>query len=57
MIQIRPQFYLFKGYRPLTYGLWVNGVFVGYSRCWCAANKAAEWLSLTLRNGASEREG
>ena len=36
------------GQRPITYALYFNQTFIGYSRCWCAANKAAEWLTLTL---------
>jgi DNA modification methylase len=49
MITIRPQFFYWHGIRPLTYGLWKDGVFIGYCTCWCRAVKAAEWLELALR--------
>lgn len=49
MITITYQFYpLHCGMRLLTYALYFNGVFVGYSRCWCRAVKATEMLGLTL---------
>lgn len=50
MAEIRIQFYpTCDGCRLLTYALYFDGVFVGYSRCWCRAVKAAEMLRLTLR--------
>jgi hypothetical protein len=47
-IEIKVQFFNVNGYRPLTYGIWVNNIWVGYAPCWCRAVKAAQWLVLIL---------
>jgi hypothetical protein len=50
MIQIKLQCYpTTSGCRLLTYGIFYNGIFCGYARCFCRAQKAAEWLVLTLQ--------
>jgi len=49
-MKITPQIWRTKnGERLITYAVYYNGVFAGYSRCLCAAMKAAQWLSITLR--------
>jgi hypothetical protein len=49
MIQIKPQFYkTHSGARPLTYAIYLDGVFCGYCRCWCRAERAAKYLSIRM---------
>lgn len=50
MIEVRPQFHCTpqRPRPPLTYGIWLNGIFCGYSRCLCRARRVAEFLMENL---------